>query len=37
MISMAQFLNTFIDTVVDVIPIATIIFGFLKRDGMFVS
>jgi hypothetical protein len=28
MISVAQFLNTFIDTVVDVIPIATIIFGF---------
>lgn len=28
MISLAQFINTFIDTVIDVIPIATIIFGF---------
>jgi hypothetical protein len=37
MISLTQFINTFIDTVVDVIPIATIIFGFLKRDGMFLS
>ncbi|PKH02805.1 DUF1538 domain-containing protein, partial [Psychromonas sp. MB-3u-54] len=29
MISLTQFFDTFIDTVVDVIPIATIIFGFL--------
>lgn len=28
MISLSQFINTFTDTVVDVIPIATIIFGF---------
>ncbi|MFT6924684.1 MAG: hypothetical protein ACJAZP_000242 [Psychromonas sp.] len=28
MISLTQFFNTFIDTVIDVIPIATIIFGF---------
>jgi hypothetical protein len=39
MISLTQFINTFIGTVIDVIPIAiaTIIFGFLKLDGMFVS
>ncbi|MFT6924683.1 MAG: hypothetical protein ACJAZP_000241 [Psychromonas sp.] len=37
MISLTQFLNTFIDTVIDVIPIATIIFVFLIFDGMILS
>jgi len=37
MISLAQFFNTFISTVVDVIPIATILFGFLMLYGMILS